>query len=108
MMPVLKEKKRYLLFEVISPVKFSAEEVKSAVEDGLKCFLGELGMAKAGAIFISEKWDPARQRGLLRVSHKMVDEAIAALILIKSIKNKEVIFRSIKVTGTVKKSKSIK
>ncbi len=108
MMPALKEKKRYLIFEVISPAKFSPEEVKSSVEEGLRRFLGELGMAKAGVMFISERWDPAKQRGLLKISHKMVDEAIAALILIKSIKNKEVIFRSIKVTGTVKKSKSIK
>ena len=108
MMPILKEKKRYILFEVISPVKFSAEEVKSVVEEGLKRFLGELGLAKAGAMFISEKWNSTKQRGLLNISHKMVDEAIAALILIKSIKNREVIFRSVKVTGTVKKSKSIK
>lgn len=108
MMPVLKEKKRYLLFEVISPVKFSTEEVKSAVEEGIRRFLGELGLAKAGAMFISEKWDSAKQRGLLKISHNIVDEVIAALILIKSIKNREVIFRSVKVTGTVKKSKSIK
>ena len=108
MMPVLKEKKRYLLFEIISPVKFSAEEVKFIVEEGVKRFLGELGLAKAGAMFISEKWDFTKQRGLLKISHKLVDEVIAALILIKSIKNREVIFRSVKVTGTVKKSKSIK
>lgn len=108
MMPVLKEKKRYLLFGVISPIKFSAEEVKSAVEEGVRRFLGELGLAKAGAMFISERWDSNKQRGLLKISHNMVDEVIAALILIKSIKNREVIFRSVKVTGTVKKSKSIK
>ncbi len=102
LLPALKQKKRYIVFEIISDNKFSASEVQAAVKEALHSFLGELGIAKAGPMFIKEKY--TSNKFILKVNHKYVDECKSALILIKTIKKRPVIFRSVITSGTIKKA----
>ena len=104
LLPSLREKKRYLVFELIAEKKFSLPEVKAFTEEALLSFLGQLGVARAAPIFVEEKFNLEKQRFVLKASHKYVDEVKAALALGKSIKNTPVIVKSVTVSGTLKKA----
>lgn len=104
-MPTLKERKRYLAFEVISTEKIDRfSSVSNAVWAKTKEFLGELGIAKAGIWLLPDKWDSTRQTGIIRVSHRHVNELKASLALIKNIDNANVVVRSIGVSGILNKT----
>ncbi|MBS3116014.1 hypothetical protein J4421_00280 [Candidatus Woesearchaeota archaeon] len=102
LLPSLKQKKRYVVFEIQAEESFSLQEAEAAVKEGLLRFLGEFGVAKAGPMFIREKYQP--NKFILKINNKYVAEVISAIILIKSIKNKAVILRSIITSGTLKKA----
>lgn len=105
LLPSLRQKKRYILFEIISDKKFSSKEVESEVGQALLSFLGQLGVAKAGPMFLNEQFDQEKQKLVLKIDHKYVKEAKAALTLIKKIKNTEVIIKSLAVSGMINKLK---
>lgn len=104
LLPSLKEKKRYLVFEVIAQKKLTFNDVAKAVQDSLHNYIGLLGTSQAGMQILPEKWHPHHQRGLIRINHKFVDHLKASLALIKKIKNQKVILRSIGVSGIIKKT----
>lgn len=104
--PSLKQKKRYVLFEIQAAKLFSLQEVDEAIEASLLRFLGELGMAKASPMLVKEKWSDKKQRFVLKVNHNYVDELKSAIILNKKIKNTPVLIRSIVTSGTLKKISS--
>lgn len=101
-LPSLKEKKRYLSFEIISDSSCSVEDVSKAVNDSCLSFLGTLEAGKAGILFLSDKY--SNNIGVLKTGHKYVDKVRAALALIKTIDNKDVIVRTRVVSGTLKKA----
>ena len=106
-LPSLREKKRYLVFEVISKEKINdAESVSNAIWNCSLQFLGQLGTAKAGIIVLNNKWDPQLQRGIIKVGHKNVDALKSALMLADKIGSREVIFRSLGVSGILKKAEN--
>lgn len=106
-LPSLREKKRYLAFEVISKEKISDfSAVSNAIHHCSLQFLGQLGSAKAGIIPLENKWNPQLQRGILKVSHKHVDAVKSALIFADKIDGKDAIFKSIGVSGILRKAES--
>jgi len=106
-LPSLREKKRYLVFEVISKDRMTdADAVSSAVYSNSLQFLGQLGTAKAGIMVLNNKWDPELQRGIIKVNHKHVDAVKAALVLADNIEGKDIIFRSLGVSGILRKAEN--
>ena len=106
-LPSLREKKRYLVFEVISKQKINdANHVSSAIWDASLQFLGQLGTAKAGLMVLNNKWDAQLQRGIMKVSNKHVDAVKAALIFANKAGNTDVIFRSLGVSGILRKAEN--
>jgi|SRR3989338_7281742 len=106
LLPSLREKKRYLVYEVISKSRFNdTVHVNKAVLDASKEFLGNLGMAKAGIIPINDQWNADMQRGVIRVNNRHVDELKASLVFARSVDGKEAIIRSIGASGILKKAK---
>ncbi len=105
LLPSQREKKRYLVFEIISKNKVKPlSEITNAVWNSILSFVGQAGAAKAGITVLQDKYDSSRQRGMIRVSHKMLDTLKAALTLIKEINKEPVIFRSIGTSGILKKA----
>lgn len=104
LLPSLKQKKRYLVFEIIAEKKFSFPEIREEVESSLKEFFGQMGLAKASPLILKEKFNPEQQRFILKINHRWVDELKSALILSKSIKNTPIIIKSIITSGTLKKA----
>jgi ribonuclease P/MRP protein subunit POP5 len=104
-LPTLREKKRYVAIEIVSKdSKFTADEVSKAVIKGAKEYLGVRGAAKAGLIFLSEKYDASKSRGIIRVSNPAVDDLKMALMSIRSIAGKDIIIRTLGVSGILKKA----
>ncbi len=105
LLPTLREKKRYLAFEVLSRSKISSfEAVANAVWGRTLEFIGELGAARAGICVIADRYDPQKQRGIIKVSHTHIDELRAALTMITTIQNQEAIVRSLGASGILKKA----
>ena len=106
-LPSLREKKRYLVFEVISKEKIrDFGHVSEAIWRSSLKFLGQLGTAKAGIIPLNNKWDFGLQRGIIKVSHRHVDDIKSALIFADNVNGKEAIFRSLGVSGILNKAES--
>lgn len=104
-LPSLREKKRYIVFEIISKEKISyINDVSNAIVQSSLQFLGRLGAAKAGIMVLNNKWNPALQRGIIKVSNKHVDAMKAALTFVSKIASTEVIFRSLGVSGILRKA----
>jgi ribonuclease P/MRP protein subunit POP5 len=103
LLPSLRQKKRYIVFEIVSDKKTPLAEIEKEVHQALFNFIGQLGVAKAAPMFIKGK-NLSQQRFILKINHKYVDEAKAALTLIKNIKNTPVIIKSLTTTGMIKKA----
>ena len=101
LLPSLKPKKRYILFEIISDDKFQMNVVENVVMQAIKDFIGTLGIAKSAPMFVKEKFK--ENRFILKVGHKFTDEIKSALTLVKEIQNKKVIIKSVVTSGTLKK-----
>ena len=104
-LPSLREKKRYLTFEIISESKIKDfSGVSKAIWASLLSFMGEHGTAKAGAWVLSDKYNPSTQRGIVKIGHRHVDSLKASLALIREIDGNDVIVRSITVSGMLNKA----
>jgi len=104
LLPSLREKKRYLVFEVISEKNHGLADVQTALDKAMHSFLGELGMSRAGIIFLKDKWNQDLQRGMLRLNNKHADEVRASLMTLKKINSADVIIRSLGLSGMIKKA----
>ncbi len=107
LLPSLKQKKRYVVFNVESSKKFSYSDLKSVTGNALQDFLGQFGLSKSSPMLVKEKVKD--NKFIIKVNHTYVDECKAALMLIKKIKSVSVIIKSVAVSGTLKKaSESLK
>ncbi len=108
MLPSLREKKRYLVFEILPENKevkiTSFFDVNRAVWDACLAFLGELGTSKAGIMLLKDKWDAKKQRGIVRVDRKYVDHVKTSLALVKKVNGEKALIRCIGVSGVLGKS----
>ncbi|MBT3298142.1 hypothetical protein HN385_04410 [archaeon] len=102
----LKEKKRYLVIEIMSGKvgqKFTFKEIKDSLEKSFSEHLGTFQLAKASVMVLKEKFNQDKQKVIVKVSNKYVDQILASLALTKEIAGKEVLLHSICCSGTLKK-----
>ena len=94
-----------MAFEIISEGKitdFSA--VSRAIWDKALEYMGELGCAEAGIILLPDRYNKHLQKGLIRMNNKSLDKVKATLALIDQIDRQNVIVRSQKSSGVLKKA----
>lgn len=105
LMPSLRERKRYLAFEIISerPIK-DFKAVEAAIQAKSLEFIGELGCAEAGIMILNDKYNPQNQRGVIRVNNKNLNRLRATLALIEQIDNTNVIVKSVGASGMLNKA----
>lgn len=94
-----------MAFEIVSknPLR-NSKNVSEAINQAAISYLGELGCSQAGMIFLHDKYDNKKQRGLIRVSNKSLDKLRATLAMITRVDNQQVIARSIGTSGVLKKA----
>ena len=120
--PTLKEKRHYIIIELISKEKLNNQDVKNKIESAIRNFIGSLGLASAGPLFVKIEEMQCKCNNLknnlptfkennnlplnkyivtLSILTKYVDYVKASLTLFK---DKDVSMRCIGVSGTIKKS----
>ena len=104
-MPSLREKKRYVAFEVLSQEKFSSFEVGRAIMNSAINFIGELGVGGAGLMHLPEVYK--NNKGIVRVNNNYLNHARASFALIKSINNKPATMKSLSASGAINKVKEL-
>lgn len=98
----LRERKRYIAFEVISEEKIEFGELVNALWHSLLNLVGEMGTSDVNFWLVKDSWDEDRQKGLIKCNHKHVKNVRASLALINQIGDKKIIIRSLGVSGTMK------
>jgi len=97
LMPTLREKRHYIV--VISEDK-SERETKEIIDRAILDFIGTLGYAKAGPLFIESCKADDKVYFIISVVTKYVDSVKAAVALIKKPR-----VQCVGVSGTIKKAK---
>lgn len=106
LIPCLKERKRYIVFEILSDSKIKNYNVVSnAIKGSIFKYLGELESARAGIKLLPNNYDLSSQRGIIKVNNKYVDKIKSSMLLLKQIDNNKVIIKNICVSGTIKSTK---
>lgn len=104
-LPSLREKKRYLVFEITSKKDIkSFSEVSNLIWQSLFSFLGEIETAKAGIWVLPDKWNPKKQKGIIKVNNNYLDKLKTALALIKNFKKQHIVVKSVGVSGMINKA----
>jgi len=104
LLPTLRERNRYMVFEIVSDSKFKRDEILKSVWGSVSRLLGEFETGKT-SLWLTE-WDEKTQKGILKANHKSIDKVRAAIALIKEIDKKPVIFHVLGISGTIKKAKA--
>jgi len=102
LLPTLRERKRYIVYEVLAKEKLDGRDVGKAISNEIMSYIGVKGFSEAGILHLHDKWTGTK--GIMRVSHTSIDEVKMALALTKSVSGEEVIIRSVGTSGILKKA----
>ncbi len=102
LLPTLREKNRYVKFKVISEEPIAYSDLESAIWQTALDFFGESGISKISLWLVKNLYDEANQIGIIRCNNKSVEKVIITLGLISRLGDVRVIFRILKVSGTIK------
>jgi RNase P/RNase MRP subunit POP5 len=99
--PSMRERKRYIAFEIKSshPLPFDAD--RQLIEK-IRGLLGVFGSAKAGILKV--KYNRQRQRGILRVGREYVDHTRACFVMVKELSGAKVAVHTVRVSGMIGKA----
>ena len=100
LLPTLRERKRYLAFEVLAEKEVQWNSMKRAITAAVKEYVGITGLAETGLLFVKNN----QNKGLLRTSHTMLNKVKAAMVFITHIDNQKVIIKSIAASGMLNKA----
>ena len=103
--PSLREKKRYVAFEMICKKSMTFNQISKAILDSALKYSGVKDLAEMGLIVLKERFK--KNKGIIRVSTKTVKCLKAALTLIKEIDKIPVVFRTLTVSGVLQKANKI-
>ena len=98
LLPSLREKKRYVVFDIKTD-DFDKKKIENIIADTALKFMGDFGISKAGFMILSDSWNG--KKGIIKINSKYVDEIKMVLGLIKG----NIIVNTVGVSGTLKRSK---
>lgn len=101
--PTLREKKRYVVFKVVSDVNLDFDKVQKEINSKILLFLGILYSGKAGILIMKNQY--LSNYGIIRVSHLFVDELKASLMHVTEINKQKVTIDVLGVSGILKKAR---
>ena len=100
--PTLREKDRYISFQVISEEPITYSDLESAIWNQLLDFYGEYGVSKTSMWLVKNLWNEKNQTGVIKCNNKSVSQVIAGLGLISRLGDIRIISKILKVSGTIK------
>jgi len=99
--PSLRERQRYILFEVFGEEKFKKGDVLKAINTTGQRFFGELEFSRIHPWLID--YDSQKKEGVLKTNNHTKEEAKTILFLVDNIGGKPARISCKKVSGTIKK-----
>ena len=102
LLPTLREKDRYISFQVISEEPIIYEDLEQSIWNVMLDFFGELGVARTSMWIIKNLYDSKEQVGVIRCNNKSVQQVIAGLGLISRLGDTRVTFKILNVSGTIR------
>jgi|YelNatPaOPRAMG01_1025707.scaffolds.fasta_scaffold04323_16 ribonuclease P/MRP protein subunit POP5 len=100
--PTLREKKRYILFQVISEEPIVYEDLEQAIWNQFLDTFGELGVSRLDMRIIRNLYRPENQTCVISCNHASVQQVIAGLGLLSRLGDSRIIIKILKVSGTIK------
>ncbi|MBI2547424.1 MAG: ribonuclease P protein component 2 [Candidatus Aenigmarchaeota archaeon] len=100
--PTLRKKERYISFKVISEEPIVYSDLEAGIWQTLLEFYGELGVSQLNVSVVRNLYDSQNQIGVIRCNNKSVPKVIAGLGLITRLGESRVIFKILKISGTIK------
>jgi ribonuclease P/MRP protein subunit POP5 len=102
--PVLREPKRYIVFEIIFRSDIEYKDMVSALNSSMLGFLGELQTANANTWIIKNLYN--RKKGVVRCVRNSVEQIRTCLALIHTIAEQPAIVKVLGVSGTLKSARN--
>ncbi|MEM7819065.1 MAG: Rpp14/Pop5 family protein, partial [Candidatus Aenigmatarchaeota archaeon] len=102
LIPTLRERERYIAFQVISENPINYIDLEKNLWDVMEEFLGEYGLSKTSLWLIKNLYNPKSQTGVIRCNHKSLTQVLACLGLISRVGESRVVFKILKISGTIK------
>lgn len=102
LIPVLRQKKRFVKVQIISSKKFTFKEISEDLIENLILYLGAIDFGKNGIWILKDKFDEKNQTIILKVSTKFKDRLVGVLALINKIAKTECKLNVLRVSGTLK------
>ncbi len=99
LLPTLKDRKRYLAFEVVAEKELAWESIRKSITLAVKNYIGLDGMAMAGLQFVKNN----KNKGIVRMNHDYLNKVRASILFIREIDNQKVIVKSIRSSGILNK-----
>ena len=103
LLPALKERKRYVVYEVLSEGTIKLTDVQREIESSFSKFFGVTGAAKAGLMYLDD-WK--KKKGIVRVSHKYIDHLKSSFCFVKKVNSEDVVIKSVGISGILKKARN--
>ncbi|MEM5834580.1 MAG: Rpp14/Pop5 family protein [Candidatus Aenigmatarchaeota archaeon] len=100
--PTLREKERYIAFQIISEEPISYSDLENALWESALDFFGEHGISRTGLWLIKNLYNEKEQLGVLRTNSKSVTKAIVCLSLIPRLGDVRIVPKILRVSGTIK------
>ncbi len=98
--PTLRERNRYIAFEIISDSRFDRKPVVDAIWATLLRLFGEVGAAKT-SLWVMD-WEKEKMKGIIKVNHRSVDTLRQSMALVKEIEGKKASISTLTTSGTLK------
>jgi len=103
LLPTLRERKRYIGFEVVSNRLVPFTEVSTAIQASYLSLFGTWGLGTAGVQILKECYK--NNKGIIRVNHTSVHQAKACLGAVRSIDH--ALVQSFTTSGNIGKVKQV-
>ena len=101
--PTLRERNRYIAFEVVCDRKCSRDEVVRTVWNTATRFLGEIKTSEL-SLWVMD-WKDDKQKGILKVNHKSIRDIRVGVTMLDKIENSKASINILGVSGTLKKAR---
>lgn len=105
LIPTLRERERYIAFQIISEEAVNYLDLETNLWEIMLEFLGEYGLSKTSVWLLKNLYNQKNQIGVIRCNHKSLAQILACLGLISRLGESRVVFKILKISGTIKKLK---
>jgi len=102
LLPTLREKERYVAFQIISEDRIIYSDLEAAIWNTMMDFFGEYGTSRTSMWLIKNLYDEEKQVGVIRCNHESVPIVLTTLGLIERLGDTRVVVKILKVSGTIK------